>query len=244
MVIGIPSGITDVERRAVHDAAKNAGAREVYLVEEPMAAAIGMKLPIHEPVGNMIIDIGGGTTDIPVIALGGIVTSKNLRVAGDKFNQDIINYVRDEFKLLLGERTAEDLKIAIGSVAKGPQTMESSVRGRDLVTGLPREVIITDADVREAMAKSIRTIVDSTKEVIESTPPELVADIMHRGIFIAGGGSFLRGLDKVLEAETQIPVYIAEDPLTAVVRGCGIILEDIDGFREALVEHEDELPPT
>ena len=244
VVIGIPSGITEVERRAVHDAAKNAGAREVYLVEEPMAAAMGMKLPIHEPVGNMIIDIGGGTTDIAVIALGGIVTSKNLRVAGDKFNQDIINYVRDEFKLLLGERTAEDLKIAIGSVAKGPQTMESSVRGRDLVTGLPREVIITDADVREAMAKSIRTIVDSTKEVIESTPPELVADIMHRGIFIAGGGSFLRGLDKVLEAETQIPVYIAEDPLTAVVRGCGIILEDIDSFREALVEHEDELPPT
>ncbi|MBI2024073.1 rod shape-determining protein [Candidatus Giovannonibacteria bacterium] len=244
VVIGIPSGITEVERKAVHDAAKNAGAREVYLVEEPMAAAIGVRLPIHEPVGNMIVDIGGGTTDIAVISLGGIVTSKNLRVAGDKFNRDIINYIRDEFKLLLGERTAEDLKIAIGSATKSSQSMESSVRGRDLVTGLPREVIVTDADVREAIAKSVRIIAEATKEVIENTPPELVSDIMHRGIFLAGGGSFLRGIDKILEAETRIPVQIAEDPLTAVVRGCGIILEDLEGFKEALVEHEEELPPT
>lgn len=244
VVIGIPSGITEVERKAVHDAAKNAGAREVYLVEEPMAAAIGVRLPIHEPVGNMIVDIGGGTTDIAVISLGGIVTSKNLRVAGDKFNRDIINYIRDEFKLLLGERTAEDLKIAIGSATKSSQGMESSVRGRDLVTGLPREVIVTDADIREAISKSVRTIAESTKEVIENTPPELVSDIMHRGIFLAGGGSFLRGIDKILEAETRIPVQIAEDPLTAVVRGCGIILEDLEGFGEALVEHEESLPPT
>src|SRR3989338_8678945 len=244
VVVGVPSGITNVETRAVKDATSNAGAREVFIIEEQMAAAIGINLPIKEPVGSMVVDIGGGTTDIAIISLSGIVHSKNLKIAGDKFNNDIISYIRDEFKILIGERTAENLKIAIGSVASEDMAAEASVRGRDLVTGLPREGIITDTDVREATAKSIRTIVDSTKEVIESTPPELVADIMHRGIFIAGGGSFLRGLDKVLEAETQIPVYIAEDPLTAVVRGCGIILEDIDSFREALVEHEDELPPT
>src|SRR3989339_2001311 len=170
VVIGIPSSITEVERRAVRDAAKSAGARDAYLVEEPMAAAIGIKLPIQEPVGNMIVDIGGGTTDIAVISLGGIVASKNLRVAGDRLNQDIINYVRDEFKLLLGERTAEDVKIAIGSAWKLPEPMEATIRGRDLVTGLPREVIVTDTDIREAMAKSIRVIAEATKEVIEKTP--------------------------------------------------------------------------
>lgn len=244
VVVGIPSGITEVERRAVHDAARNAGAREVYLVEEPMAAAIGVKLPIHEPVGNMVIDIGGGTTDIAVISLGGIVSSKNLRVAGDRLNQDIINYLRDEFKLLLGERTAEDVKIAIGSVWKGSQSMESTVRGRDLVTGLPREVIVTDADIREAVSRSIRIIVESVKEVIEKTPPELVSDIMHRGIILVGGGSYIRGLDKLLEVETRITIRVAEDPLTAVVRGCGIVLEELDNFRDALVEHEEALPPT
>jgi rod shape-determining protein MreB len=244
IVIGIPSGITEVERRAVRDAAKNAGAREVYLVEEPMAAAIGAKLPINDAVGNMVIDIGGGTTDIAVISLGGIVSSKNLRVAGDKFNQDIINYTRDEFKLLLGERTAEDVKIAIGSAWKMNETMESTVRGRDLVTGLPREVIVTDADIRDAMSKSLKTIVESTKEVIEKTPPELVSDVMHRGIVIVGGGSYLRGISKLLEVETRIPVRVAEDPMTAVVRGCGIILEDIDSLSKILVEHEEEIPPT
>ena len=244
IVIGIPSGITEVERRAVHDAAKNAGAREVYLVEEPMAAAIGVKLLIQEPVGNMVIDIGGGTTDIAVISLGGIVSSKNLRVAGDRFNQDIINYVRDEFKLLLGERTAEDVKIAIGSAWKNPQTLESTVRGRDLVTGLPREVIVTDADIREALSKSIRTIVEASKEVIEKTPPELVSDIMHRGILLVGGGSYLKGIEKLLEVEPKIPVRVAEDPMTAVVRGCGIILEELELLRESLVQHEEELPPT
>ncbi|MDP3785043.1 MAG: rod shape-determining protein [bacterium] len=244
IVIGIPSGITEVERRAVRDAAKSAGGREVYLVEEPMAAAIGVKLPIQEPLGNMVVDVGGGTTDIAVISLGGIVAAKNLRVAGDRLNRDIINYVRDEFKLLLGERTAEDVKIAIGSAWKLSEPMEATIRGRDLVTGLPREVIVTDADLREALAKSVRTIVEATKEVIERTPPELVSDIMHRGIILVGGGSCLRGLDKILEIETKIPVRVTEDPLTAVVRGCGIILEDIDLVRESLVEHEEELPPT
>ena len=244
IVIGIPSGITEVERRAVRDAAKNAGAREVYLVEEPMAAAIGVGLPVQEPIGNMVVDIGGGTTDVAVISLGGIVAAKNLRVAGDRLNEDIINYARDEFKLLLGERTAEDVKIAIGSAWKPSETMETTVRGRDLVTGLPREVIVTDADIRESMSKSARAIAVAVKEVIEETPPELVSDIMHRGIVLVGGGSYLRGLDKLLEVETKIPVRVAEDPLTAVVRGTGVILEDLELLKDALVEHEEELPPT
>lgn len=244
IVIGIPSGITEVERRAVRDAARNAGGREVYLVEEPMAAAIGVGLPVQDPVGNFVVDVGGGTTDVAVISLGGIVAAKNLRVAGDKLNQDIINYVRDEFKLLLGERTAEDVKIAIGSAWKLPETLETRVRGRDLVTGLPREVIITDADVREAMSKSVKSIAESVKEVIEQTPPELISDVMHRGIALVGGGSFLKGLDKLIEVETKIPVKVPDDPITAVVRGTGIILEDVDSLREVLVEHEEELPPT
>ncbi|MCX6731370.1 MAG: rod shape-determining protein, partial [Candidatus Parcubacteria bacterium] len=169
VVIGVPSGITNVEARAVRDVAKNAGAREVYLIEEPMAAAIGVRLPIHEPVGNMIIDIGGGTTDIAVISLGGIVTSKNVRIAGDRLNQDIIEYARDEFKILLGEKTAEDVKMAIGSVAKDGEGLEATIRGRDLVTGLPREVVVTDSDIREAIMKSIQTFVTAAKEVIEET---------------------------------------------------------------------------
>lgn len=243
VIIGIPSGITDVERRAARDAARNAGSREVYLVEEPVAAAVGIRLPIHEPIGNMIVDIGGGTTDIATISLNGIVASKNLRIAGDSFNQDIINYARDEFKILLGEKTAEDVKIAIGSVWKEGETMESTVRGRDLVTGLPREVIMTDADIREAISKSVNSLISAVVEVVEDTPPELVSDIMHRGIILVGGGAYIRGMDKILEKETKIAVKVAEDPLTAVVRGTGIILEDLDRFREVLIEHADDLPP-
>ncbi len=243
VVVGVPSGITEVERRAVRDAVLNAGAREVHLVEEPMAAAVGILMPVHEPVGNMILDIGGGTSDIAVVSLGGLVSSLNLRVAGDRFNEDIINYVRDEFKLLLGERTAEDLKIAVGSVSKLEAPMESVIRGRDLVSGLPREVIMTDADVREAMAKSVRAVAKGVKEVIELTPPELVSDIMHRGIVMVGGGAYLRGLDKLIENETKIPTRIAEDPMTAVVRGCGIILENLDNFRGVLLEREEDVSP-
>lgn len=243
VVIGIPSSITEVERRAVRDAAHNAGAREVYLVEEPMAAAIGARLPIQEAVGSMVIDLGGGTADIAVISLGGIVASRNLRIAGDKFNDDIANYARDEFKLLIGERTAEDIKISIGSVWKTNEILEGTLRGRDLVTGLPREVLVTDSDVRAALAKSIRLIVDGVKDTIEDTPPELVADIMHRGILLVGGGSLIRGLDKLLERETKMPVYLVEDPLTAVVRGTGIILEDIDSLREVFIEDDYDLPP-
>ncbi len=243
ILVGVPSGITNVERRAVRDAGINAGAREVLIIEEPMAAAIGIHLPVNDPVGNMIIDIGGGTTDIAVISLGGIVQSKNLKVAGDKFNEDIISYVRDEFKILLGQKTAEEVKIAIGSACQQETLMEASIRGRDLVTGLPREVIITDRDIREAISNSLNTLVNSVKEVIELTPPEIVSDIMNRGIVMVGGGSMIYGLQSVLEREIGIPVYIADDPLTAVVRGTGIVLDSMDTYKEALIDNEDELPP-
>ncbi len=194
VVVGVPSGITNVEIRAVRDATKNAGAREVYVVEEPVAAAIGMKLPVMDPVGSMVVDIGGGTTDIAVISLGGVVRSKNVRIAGDKFNNDIMSYVRSEFKILIGEKTAENVKIAIGSAIPMMQSMEAVIKGRDLVTGLPKEVVITDTDVREAIAQSVYTLVESVKEVLETTPPEILSDVMGRGLHLAGGGALLRGL--------------------------------------------------
>lgn len=243
VIIGVPSGITNVERRAVRDAASNAGAREVHIVEGPMAAAIGIRLPIYEPIGNMLIDIGGGTTDIAVISLGGIVSSKNLHVAGDKLNENIMGYVRDEFKILLGAKTAEEVKIAIGSVDEKGEPMESPIRGRDLVTGLPREVIITDRDVREAIADSIETFINAVKETLEATPPEIVADVMHRGIVLVGGGSLITGLDALLYSQLKIPIHRAEDPLTAVVRGTGIILENVDLYHDILLDDYDELPP-
>lgn len=243
VVIGVPSGITSVEVRAVYDAAKNAGAREVHIIEEPMAAAIGIKLPVKDPVGNMIIDIGGGTTDIAVISLGGIVRAKNLHIAGDRLNNDIINYVRDEFRVLIGERTAESVKIAIGSALKGASPMEAVIRGRDLVTGLPREVVVTDADIREALASSVAILVESIKEVIETTPPEVLSDVMSRGIILVGGGALLRGLDQLLTQALCVPVYVANDPLTAVARGTGIVLENMEDFKEVLIEHENDLPP-
>lgn len=244
VVIGIPSGVTEVEKRAVEDAAKNAGAREVYLVEEPMAAAIGVRLPIQEAIGSLIVDIGGGTTDIAVISLGGIVVSRNLKIAGDKLNDDIIRFARDEFKLLLGERTAEDIKIAIGSAHELSELMEATMRGRDLITGLPREVVVDDGDIRRAMRHSIQVLVGAVKATVEETPPELVADIMHRGIILVGGGSLLRGLDRLISEETHIPVRVSDDPLTAVVRGTGIVLEDIDTMRDVLVNIENEKVPT
>lgn len=243
VVIGVPSGITTVEIRAVYDAAKNAGAREVHIIEEPMAAAIGIKLPIKEPVGNMVIDIGGGTTDIAVISLGGIVRSKNLHIAGDRLNSDISNYVRDEFRVLIGERTAESVKIAIGSAKKGASPMEAVIRGRDLVTGLPREVVVTDSDIREAMSASILGLLDAVKEVIETTPPEVLSDVMSRGIILVGGGALLRGLDELLSQTLHVPVYVANDPLTAVARGTGIVLEDMELFREVLIQHDNDATP-
>lgn len=243
VVVGVPSSVTNVERRAVRDALESAGAREVHVIEEPMAAAIGINMPIYDPVGNMIVDIGGGTTDIAVISLGGVVRSKSLHIAGEKFNQDIINYVRDEFKILLGERTAEEVKIAIGTAMLLGSSNETLVRGRDLVTGLPREVAITDSDVREAIFNSLTIFVDAVKEVLESTPPEVVSDIMRRGLVLTGGSASLRGLRELLEKELEIPVHLAEDPLTAVVRGAGIVLDDLDHYRDILIDNEDELPP-
>lgn len=243
VVVGVPSGITNVETRAVYDATKNAGAREVHIVEQPMAAAIGIRLPIKDPVGSMVIDIGGGTADIAVISLGGIVRAKSLKVAGDRLDQDIISYLRDEFKILIGEKTAENVKIAIGSAWKRGETTEASIKGRDLVTGLPREVIITDADIREAISPSINVLVDAVKEVLETTPPEILSDVMNRGLVLVGGGALLSGLDELLHASLNIPIHVADDPLSAVARGTGIILEDLGAYEDILMGNQDELPP-
>jgi len=235
VVIGIPSGITEVEKKAVQDAAMNAGAREVYLVEEAMAAAIGARLPVQEALGNMIIDVGGGTADIAVISLGGIVASRTLRIAGDKLNEDIINFAQDEFKLILGEKTAEDIKFVVGSAHELEEVLEAPMRGRDLVTGLPKEIIVNDSQIRKALSRSVKMIVEAVKETIENTPPELVADIMNRGIIMVGGGSLLRKFNTLLEEETKMPIKVEEDPLTTVARGTGIILEDVEKLKEILV---------
>lgn len=243
VVVGVPSGITNVEIRAVRDATSNAGAGTVYIVEEPMAAAIGMRLPIHEPVGNMVIDIGGGTSDIAIISLGGVVRSKNLRVAGDRFNSDIVAHVRNQFKILLGEKTAEMIKIAIGSVLPTHAPLEMPVKGRDLVTGLPKEIILTDTDIRDALSQSVESLIETIKEVLESTPPEVLSDIMNRGVYLSGGGALVKGLAELIESEINIPVHVAPDPLTAVARGTGIILEDLESFKDILIKNEGELPP-
>ena len=239
VVVGIPSGVTNVEARAVRDATKNAGAREVHIVEQPMAGAIGIRLPIHEPVGSLIIDIGGGTTDIAVISLGGIVRSKSLRIAGDKLNSDIISYIRNEFKILIGETTAEQVKIAVGAVIPG-EPLETTIRGRDLITGLPREVVITDSDIREAMNHSISILLDTTREVLEMTPPEILADIMRRGLYMVGGGALIKGLAELMRETFKLPVTVADEPLTAIARGAGIILEDLEKYRSVLI-HEDDV---
>ncbi|MFH2105505.1 MAG: rod shape-determining protein [Parcubacteria group bacterium] len=239
VVIGIPSGVTEVEKKAVEDAAKSAGARQTFLVEEPMAAAIGARLPVQDAAGSMIVDIGGGTTEIAILSLGGVVVAKSLRVAGDEMNENIIQFARDELNLLLGERTAEEIKIAVGSAIPLKKPLQTVMRGRDLVTGLPKEVKVLDGDVRKAIARSVHIIVDNIKMVIEETPPELVADIMCNGIVLAGGGVLLRGLDKLITEQTKIPVFLADDPLTCVVRGTGIILEDIDSLKDVLVSPED-----
>lgn len=244
IVVGVPSGITSVEIRAVRDAARAAGAREVHIIEEPLAAAIGIELPVHEPRGSMVVDIGGGTTDIGVISLGGIVKSRNARVAGDRFNADIVGHTRNEYKLLIGDKTAEEVKIAIASVALSRDRQEAIARGRDVITGLPREMIITDQDIRNAIGHSIEELLESIKDVLEATPPEILADIMQRGIYLAGGGALIRGLPEFLSDSLGVPVIVAPDPLTAVVRGTGIVLSDLDTYREALVKSDDELVPT
>lgn len=235
VVIGIPSGVTEVQKRAVQDAAINAGARQAFLIEEPMAAAIGSRLAVQEAQGSMIVDIGGGTTEIAVISLGGLVLAKSLRVAGDEMNQNIIQFARDQFSLLLGERTAEEIKIKIGSAMELSEGLETTMRGRDVLTGLPKELVITDAHVRQALGYSIKTIVNAIKDVVEETPPEIISDIMYKGITLAGGGALLRGLDRLIAAETQMPVAIADDPLTCVVRGTGVVVEDIENLKEVLL---------
>ncbi|MEI7621261.1 MAG: rod shape-determining protein [Candidatus Moraniibacteriota bacterium] len=240
VLIGIPSVITEVEKKAVIDAAMAAGAREAYLIEEPMAAAIGARLPVTDARGNMVVDIGGGTSEIAVISLGGIVSARSLRVAGDEMNEDIIRYCRDEFNLLIGEKTAEEVKIAVGSAYVLQEALTVPVRGRDLVSGLPKEVLANDTQIREAISRSIRIIVNNVKTVIEETPPELLSDIMQRGIILAGGGSLIRGLDKLIANQTEMPVRMMEDPLTAVVRGTGIVLEDLEVLKHVLVEDQRE----
>lgn len=228
VVIGIPSGVTEVERRAVQDAALVAGAREAFLIEEPMAAAIGAGLPIEEPEGTMIVDIGGGTTEIAVISLGGAVLIRSVRVAGDELDQDIINYMKMRYGLLIGEKTAENIKLEVGSAMPSKEEKETVVRGRDLATGLPKSIKVSSEEIREALASTINQIIGAIGEVLEETPPELLSDILQRGIVITGGGSLVNGLDKRIAEETRMPVWVADDPLTTVVRGCGMVLENLD----------------
>ena len=235
VIVGIPSGATEVEKRAVIDATLQAGAREAYLIEEPMAAAIGAGLPVSEPVGSMMVDIGGGTTEVAVIALGGIVTARSIRIAGDEMDEAIIQYSRKAYNLLIGERTAEDIKIKIGSAYPQKDEQSIEVRGRDLVSGLPRTVRMTSTEIREAMAEPIAAIVEAVKMTLERTPPELAADIVDRGIIMAGGGSLLRGLDRLLSEETGMPVMITEDPLSSVVLGTGRALEEIETLKKVLI---------
>lgn len=243
VVIGIPSGVTEVEKRAVEEAALNAGARQAFLIEEPMAAAIGARLPVNEATGSLIVDIGGGTSEIAVISLGGIVANKSLRVAGDELNEDIIQFAKDEYNLLMGERTAEDIKIKIGSAHELENPLEAMMRGRDLVSGLPKSILVSDSDIRRALSGSVGKIVDAVKTAIEETPPELVSDIMDHGIYLVGGGALLRGLDVLIAEQTKMPVKIADDPLTAVARGTGLVLEDLETLKEVLVTTQYEKPP-
>jgi len=225
VVIGVPLDITEVERKAVGDAATSAGARSVHIVEEPLAAAVGVGLPISDPIGNMIVDFGGGTTEIAVISLNGVVTAKSIPIAGDELSKNIIQYGRDVFNLLVGERVAEDVKIQAGSAIPLSERIEVPLRGRDILSGLPREIMVNDSQIREALSRSIKAIIDHIKSILEITPPELVADIYRRGIVITGGGALLRGIDRAITEGTGLPVRIAEDPLTAVARGAGFMLE-------------------
>lgn len=225
VIIGVPSGVTEVEKRAVMDAGLQAGAREVFLIEEPMAAAIGAGLNVEEPTGNLIIDIGGGTTEVAVISLGGIVSSRSLRIAGDEMNEAIAHYIKRNYNLMIGERTAEDIKKDIGSAYPGEKEEKMEVKGRDLLTGLPKTIYITGREVQEALAEPISSIIEAVKLTLERTPPELAADILDRGVVMAGGGSLLRGIDKLLAEETGMPVQIADEPLTCVARGTGLALE-------------------
>ncbi len=233
-VVGVPSNLTEVERKSVEDAVIGAGVFQALLIEEPLAAALGARLPINEPTANMVVDIGGGTTEVAIISMGGIVTAKSLKIAGDKFNDDIIRFVRDEFKIAIGEPTAEEVKIAVGSVLPVEERLEIAVRGRDLTTGLPREILVKDPHVRAAIGKSFKVIVDAIREVIESAPPELAGDILKRGIYLCGGGSLLRGVAEYISKDLMVMATVVDDPLTCVVRGTGVAIEHFAKYRPVL----------
>jgi len=239
VVVGIPAGVTEVEERAVRDATIAAGAREAYLIEEPVAAAIGAGLPIMESRGSMIVDIGGGTTEVAIFSMGGVVVRRSVRVAGDEMDEDIVAYARNKYNLLIGERMAERAKIAAGSAFPLPEERTITLRGRNLINGLPQSVEISSIELREAMAPSINVIVDTVKDAIDETPPELVADLMEAGICLAGGGGMIRGLDDRLEDSVKIRVWVAEDPMTCVARGAGIVLEDFDYWARVLADTDD-----
>ena len=241
IVIAIPSGITEVERRAVKESAERAGGREVFLIEEPIAAAIGVGLPIQEPVGNMIIDIGGGTTELAVISLSGTVFSKSIRIGGDEMDEAVIEYLKKTYNLMVGERTAEDIKIKIGSAYPLEEEMSLEVKGRDLVAGLPKTITVTSEEIREALQEPIRAILEVTKISLERTPPELAADLIDHGIVMAGGGSLLKGLDKLISEETGLPVHVADDPLTAVANGTGKVLSEIRYLKKLTVSIKSEM---
>mgnify|MGYP001597405807 CR=1 FL=1 len=235
VIIGVPLDITEVEQKAVEDAAIGAGAREVFLIEQPVAAAIGARVPVQSSEGHMVIDMGGGTTDIAVISLGGIVSSKSLKIAGNELNEDIIRYVRDYFNLLIGERTAEQAKIKIGSALPLIEPLAMKLRGRDLLSGLPKEILVTDSQIRDAMSRTIYTIVENIKTTIEHTPPELVADIYEHGLLLTGGGALLYRFDEHIAQATGVPVTIAEDPLTCVVRGTALLLTDEELLKNVMI---------
>jgi len=240
--VSIPTNLTEVERKSVEDAVVSSGASRVLLVEEPIASAIGTRLPIEEPTANMIVDVGGGTTEISIISIGGAVLSKSLNTAGQRFNEDLSKFIKSEYKLLIGEPTAEALKIQVGSALPVDDKLEMVVRGRDVATGLPKEVIVRNTQVRTALQKSLKTIADSIKSILEESPPELVGDILERGIHLSGGGSLLRGLDEYLERELQVDVRVVDDPLTCVVRGLGIIIEDVKRYETILSNQEKPKP--
>jgi rod shape-determining protein MreB len=235
MVICVPSGITGVEQRAVMEAAEYAGARKAYIIEEPMAAAIGAGLPVHEPTGNMVVDIGGGTTEVAVISLGGIVTSQSVRIGGDELDEAIVAYVKKEFSLALGERTAEEIKIALGSAFPLEEELHAEIRGRDLLSGLPKTVVVSTEQIRQAIDEPVTAIVDAVKATLDRTPPELAADLMEQGVVLTGGGSLLHGLDARLEHETGMPIVVARDPLNCVAIGSGQCLEEFEALKQVLI---------